>query len=198
VLEQFEQAWRLQDHRRKDTLQQQMNALLAELERERRRSRIVLAICGTYTIVTTIAIAVILTRRSAPLVEVWPALGTQFIAIVVLAWLTRRRLADEREAALKTAHVRDAAALALRSTHNGIRTTRLLAIAMAAMVLLTAVALSTLYTSGKVDERALSALVPLILLVALFNGLVLWRKWTLKLRPRREQLSRTVRDLDSE
>jgi hypothetical protein len=198
VLEQFEQAWRLQDHRKKDTLQQQMNAVLAELARERRRSRIVLAICGTYTILTTIAVTIILTQRHVPFHEVWPQLAAQCIAVLVLAWLVRKRLEEERESSVNTARVREAAAAALRCTHAGIRTMKLVVIAMAAMLLLIALALWNLHGNGKVDERALSALIPVILLISLFNGLLLWRRWTRKLRPRREQLSKMVRDLDSD
>jgi uncharacterized membrane protein YfcA len=198
VLEKFEQAWRLQDHGKKDTLQQQMNTLLAQLERERRRSRIVLTICGTYTILTTVAITIILTQRDVPFKEVWPAFGAQCVAIAVLAWVGRKRLEEERESASKTASVRDAAAAALRSTNTDIRTARLVAMAMTAMLVLMVLALRTLYTSGKIDERALSGLIPLILLIAVFNGLVLWRRWTRKFRPRRDRLSRMLRDLDSE
>jgi hypothetical protein len=75
---------------------------------------------------------------------------------------------------------------------------KLVVIAMAAMLLLIALALWNLHGNDKVDERALAALIPLILLISLFNGLVVWRKWTRKLRPRREQLSKMVRDLDSD
>jgi hypothetical protein len=197
VLEQFEQAWRSQDHRKKDNLQEELSALISQLDRERKRSRIILGICGTYTIITTIVIATVLAQRQTSLGEVGPLLAAQCIAIVVLASLVRTRLAKDRETSAKTAEVREAATKALRSTHSGIRTVKLVAISMAAILLLSMAALPSLYSSGKMDDRALSSLISLFALVAIFNASILWLKWTRKLRPRRDRLSEIVRDLDA-
>jgi hypothetical protein len=198
VFEKFEQAWRTHDHGRKDNLQQELAAFLRELDNERRRNRIVLSLCGAYTLVTTIALVLIFSRRHVQLSEVWPLVAAQSIAFVALAWLTRMRLAKEREISANTSPVRDATAAALRSTEQGIRSVKLTAFSMLAILGLSAVALSSLYSSGKVDGRALSSLIPLFALIAIFNGSILWLKWTRKLRPRRERLSEMAGELDRE
>lgn len=198
MLESFEQAWRTQDHRKKDTMQNEMTALLTELGRERRRGRLVLTLCGAYTAAATIVIAWVFSRREISPAEVWPLLLAQFTAIAVLAWIGRKRLADFRDSRARTASVQEAASRALRATNTEIRTSGVTAVAMTIMAVLLALSIAGLYSSGKMDDRAVSAMVPLVLLILAFNLLVLWRRWTQKLRPRRERLSQIAHDLGAD
>jgi len=198
VLEQFEsfeQAWRSQDHRRSGDLERELDGLLKELDRERRRSRVVLTICGLYTLTSTIAIAVIFSQRAISIAEVWPAIGAQAIALVALSWLLRTRYLNTREADMRAAPVKEAASIALQATDSGIRGLKLAAIAMAAIVALTALAMANLYKSGKMDEKAISSLGAVLALVVVFNALALWLKMTRRHGPRRQRLRGILRDL---
>ena len=198
MLEQFEQAWRSQDHRKKGrNLQQEIDGLLHALERERRRSRIILSICGAYTIVTTIAISFLFARHPSSLSQMWPAMAGQVIAVIMLAWLARMNFKRSVDAALIGAPIRETTSAALQATNAEIKAVKLWAVAMLAILALSALAIATLHASGKIDQRGLSSIRSLFLLVAVFNAVFLWLKWTRKLRPRRRRLDEIFRDLES-
>lgn len=195
MLEQFQHAWRSQDHRRKGDLRQELDSLLIEINRERRRSRIVLAICGAYTVGTTIAIGIIFSQRPAPVSEVWPLVVAQLAAIVVLGGLLRSRYLEERAGAGQGASVKETLMLALRSTESEMRSAKLVGISMAAVVTLSVVGMANLYQSGKMDEKAISSLGSVLALIVAFNALLLWRKLTQRYGPRRQRLRAILYDL---
>lgn len=198
MLEPFEQAWRSQDHRKKGrNLQQEIDTLLHALERERRRSLIIHRIFGLYTIVTTIAISFLFASRPSSLAQMWPAIAGQVIALITLAWLVRMNLKRGFDVSSKGASIRQTTSAALQTTNAQIKAVKLWAVAMLAILVLTALAMARLHTEGKIDQRGPSSLWALLALVVVFNGFFLWLKWIRKLRPRRRRLDEIFRDLES-
>jgi hypothetical protein len=169
--------------------------LLTALDRERKRSRFVLTLCGVYTLVSLIGSALIYSTHDVALLELWPVVVAQVVALTVLAYLVRTRFLRRNA---ETVSVRDAAASALAETRSGMKTVKLIVVAMAAMLALLATAVISLSKSGKMDGQSVWSFTAVCLLVVVFNGTVLLLKWKRKLRPRRDRLSEIVRDLDSQ
>lgn len=195
VLEQFEHAWRSRNHEKKDTLHTEIQTLLTRLDRERRRSRVILTICSVYSLVSLIGAGFILSTRDVRFSETWPLVLAQSLALLVLAYLVRTRFVrSERE----PTSVRDAAASALAHTRSGIATLKLIAIAMGAMMTLLTVAVAALSSSGKMDAQSVSSFAAVCLLIVIFNASIFWLKWRRILRPRQDRLNAILRDLDSQ
>jgi hypothetical protein len=193
VLDSFEKAWRSQSHGKRDNLHTEIQNLLVALDRERKRSRIILTICAIYALISLIGAAFALSRHDVSASEAWPLMTAQVLAVIVLAYLVRTRFL-RREAS--TASVRDATELALNQTKSEISSVKLLAIVMGVMVPLLALASVALFESGKMDARSLSSFGSVVLMIVIFNACVLWLKWKRKLRPRRDRLNSIKRDLD--
>ena len=195
VLEQFESAWRSQRHEKGNTLHTEIQTLLTALDRERKRSRGILAICGVYTLITLVGSVFLFSTREVAVSEIWPVAAAQALAVVVLAYLVRTRFFG---APREPTSVREAAASALAETQSGIGQLKLTAIAIAAMLALLAIAVLSLSESGKMDGQSVSSFAAVCLVIALFNGMYLLLKWKRQLRPRRDRLSQIVRELDSQ
>jgi hypothetical protein len=197
VLEGFERAWRSQDHRKKGNLETEIRTLLTQLESERKRSRIVLTTCGVYTLVSIIGIGIMSGKRSILMEEVWPALVAQVLALIVLAIALRAQFS--REGSVRhTASIHELTQSGLKQTHASIRTLKLLAIAMALMVGLLALAMAALAESGKMDARAIQSMTAVLILIVAFNAVFMLLKWRRKLKPRRDRLEQTMRDMNGE
>src|SRR5688500_14123232 len=106
VLEQFEHTWRSRTHEKKDTLHTEIQTLLTTLNRERKRSRVILTICSVYTLVSLIGSGIILSKREVSFSEVWPVAVAQGLAVIVLGYLVRPRFLRSESS---PASVRDAA-----------------------------------------------------------------------------------------
>jgi uncharacterized membrane protein len=193
VLDSFEKAWRSQTHGKKENVHTEIENLLAALDRERKQSRTILTICASYTLVSLIGGAFVFSRNSAPVSEVWPLIAAQVLALLVLAQLVRTRLLKRHPS---TASVRDSTAAALHEMRSEISSLKLFAVAMAAMLVLLALAVSALFESGKMDARSVSSFASVVLMIVIFNGCYLWLKWKRKLQPRRNRLARIMKDLD--
>jgi hypothetical protein len=145
VLEQFEQAWRSHRHEKKDTLHTEIQTLLTALDRERKRSRVILTICSVYTLVSLIGTAIVFSgSRDVPLSEVWPLVVGQALAFAVLAYLVRARFLRNQP---NPTSVRDTAESALAETRSGIANLKLVAIAMGCILALLGIAVSVLLCS---------------------------------------------------
>ena len=197
MLEPFERAWRSQDHRKKGTLETEIQTLLTQLASERKRSRIVLTACGVYTLISMVAVGILSATRNVAMEEVWPAVLAQVFALVVLAWTLRAQFS--REAHVETAaSIRDLTRSGLRQTQSSIRTLKTLALAMVMMVGLLALAMASLGESGKMDARAIQSMTGLIVFIVVVNGALMLLKWQRRLKPRRDRLEQIMGELNRE
>jgi hypothetical protein len=194
VLDSFEKAWRTQNHEKRKNVHTEIHDLLLELDRERKRGKFILALCSTYTLISLIVIAFVLSRGDVPFSEAWPLITAQVLATAVLAYLAPGRFFGREPS---TASVREATVSALKTTNTEISSVKLVAVAISVMMILLAFAVVALSDSGKMDARSVSSFGAVVLMIATFNGCYLWLKWKRKLKPRRDRLSSIMRDLDS-
>jgi hypothetical protein len=194
VLEQFEHAWRSQRHEGKATLHTEMQILFTALDRERKRSRAILVSCLGYTLVSILAVGVISSRREVHLSEIWPAAAAQTVALIALAYLVRKRFQDSRTI---PASVKETTELALNETRSAVSSLKFIAVSMGVILALVGVSVVSLSASGKMDGRSISSFLTLCLIIATFNGVILWWRYRIKLRPRLDRLNSILRDLDA-
>jgi peptidoglycan/LPS O-acetylase OafA/YrhL len=195
VLEGFERAWRSQDHRKKGNLATEIQALLMQLETERKRNRIVLTTCGAYTLMSIVGIGILSGTRELVVEEVWPALAAQVFALVVLAVALRAQFSRNRPADA-TGSIRELTRCGLRQTQSSMRTLRLLAVAMVVMVGFLGLAMASLAESGKMDARAIRSMTGLLVVIIAVNAMLMLWKWRRRLQPRRDRLEQIMRDMN--
>ena len=193
MLEKFENAWRQQSHRKGEPLHTEIENLLLAVNRERRRGWAILTICSLYTLATTIGTAYIYSQRNILLTDAWPVAAAQAIALVVLAYLLRTNFLPRHPV---PASLRSSAESALAANNARIAKTKLVAFAMAAILLLSVVAMGSLVESGKMDSKAVWSMTAVLVLIAVFNGSILMFRWKRELKPRRDRVLEILKGLE--
>jgi hypothetical protein len=193
-LEEYQSAWNASGEVK--PLPRELEGLIRSLTKSERRGRIMLGMCGFYTVAAfAFDIWYVTSGRTIAWNEVMPVFALQVFLAFALAMLIRRR--GQRQRALETSgrSLLDAARAGLSHVRSEIRDTRLLALAAAVAVPVLAFVVSQLMASGKMSGQAAWGFGLFCLTVIGLNAAYQTLRYRRTLAPRRVRLEQIVASL---
>jgi hypothetical protein len=192
-MEKYRHAWAAQREKHSESFRLELERMAAKLDRSYRRERAILATCSLNTgIATALLIWVLFRQVSLNWSEVFPMVAIQIAGIAGLVILVRRHLQRRRAREWSAAPVREAARRALMDLQGEVRNMKLLLAAGLVIIPLLAIAVSQLYSSGKMNEQAVSGFGMLCTVVIAINALVMTTNYRRRLRPQRKRLKQIL------
>jgi len=195
TLERMEQDWKSQGVGK---LHGEVEAVIHRMENSQRWQRVVMAVCVSMTLASTVAVGIALSgSRTSPDDNIWLLLGMQGIAITAVAWLARMRARRQRRFVRWGMPVREAVKAALGDIQGQIREAKFVIAAGGLLLALTAFAVRGLHDAGRMNAQAVTSFAALVFVIVAANAVIFTRRWRQTLRPQRERLRGILAELEN-
>jgi hypothetical protein len=197
TLDDYTTAWRTQPVNAAGDARTATLQVVAQMERSRRRERLLLGLFGVNTLAATIIVIAAAFLRRPNVAAFLPLVGAQLCLMLTLGLLVRRHRRRARLTQLNTASVKHAAACMLADITAQIFNIRLLAATAAIVLMLLAVTAHTLHAAGKMDEKAVVSYTILCLVIVGTNAAIQGWRYRYVLRPGRARVMRILKELEA-
>jgi drug/metabolite transporter (DMT)-like permease len=194
TLEGMEQDWKSQGI---GTLRGEVQEVIHRMERSQRWQQAVMTVCVSMTLASTVAVGIALSRTRTD-DNIWLLLGMQAMAITAVAVLARMRARRQRRFVRWGMPVREAVTAALGDIQGQVREMKFAVAAGGLLLVLSALAVSGLHDTGKMNAQAVTSFATLVFVIVAANAVILTRRWRRTLRPQSERLRTILAELEAE